>query len=133
MLLLLLILMVCWNLLRVLQLIHRLLKNNLDAIKKTRLQKQTIVKRYTQIIVKQNISVFCYFKINLLFRFRFRFFEIKSNNNNKKLADRNNNKSIIYYSDSIQSFIRRKICFFISSKINFTSTKKKERERKKGV
>ena len=78
MLLLLLLLMVCWNLLRVLQLIHRLLKNNLDAIKKTRLQKQTIVKRYTQIIVKQNISVFCYFKINLLFRFIF--FEIKSNN-----------------------------------------------------
>lgn len=32
MLLLLLLLMVCWNLLRVLQLIHRLLKNNLDAI-----------------------------------------------------------------------------------------------------
>lgn len=39
-LLLLLILMVCWNLLRVLQLIiHRLLKYNLDAIKKNEVTK----------------------------------------------------------------------------------------------
>lgn len=64
---------------------------------------------------------------------------MKSNLITKKLAEPIEQLEItikVLYIIQIQSFIRsRKICFFISSKINFTSTKKKERgeREKKGV